>query len=529
MSEPDALLMDERARREALDVRRSLLLQAPAGSGKTTVLTARYLALLAAADAPEQILAITFTRKAAAEMRHRILAALQAAEEHSAVAGIDPRLLEQASARDRARGWQLRRNAARLRIETIDALSYRLASALPIAARGGPTLKIAVTPGPLYRQAARAALRAALEQPATAAAVRLLLDRLDNRWLRLERLLAGMLARRSHWLPRMLQAQSGGLVQRVTESLDTVLRAQLAGLAAAFSAEALREAEQLLALRGSGERPTLSAEPTSLVHWRALCELTLTAEGQWRQRFTAREGLGQDDGPLKRRLRDWIEAQCEPRARLALWLARTLPEPVLGGDEQDALASLALLLTGAAAELQVQFAEQGKVDYAYVAAAARAALSEQGEPSDLALHASAELRHILLDEFQDTSLEQFELLRALTAGWERGDGRTLFIVGDPMQSIYQFREAEVGLFLRVRDRGLGAITFETLQLRRNFRSRISLIDWINTHFALLFPQEDDPRLAAVRFLSSAAPVTAAAPAAAAVSLHRVAPGARAAE
>src|ERR1700761_7494474 len=107
MSETDALQMDERARREALDVRRSLLLQAPAGSGKTTVLTARYLALLAEADSPEQILAITFTRKAAAEMRHRILAALQAAEEHTAIAGIDPGLLQQARARDSTRGWQL--------------------------------------------------------------------------------------------------------------------------------------------------------------------------------------------------------------------------------------------------------------------------------------------------------------------------------------------------------------------------------------------------------------------------------------
>ena len=75
----------------------------------------------------------------------------------------------------------------------------------------------------------------------------------------------------------------------------------------------------------------------------------------------------------------------------------------------------------------------------------RQALTEAGEPTELALRTGLALRHILVDEFQDTSLAQFELLRQLTAAWEPGDGRTLFVVGDPMQSIYRFRDAEVGL------------------------------------------------------------------------------------
>ena len=114
------------------------------------------------------------------------------------------------------------------------------------------------------------------------------------------------------------------------------------------------------------------------------------------------------------------------------------------------------------------------------------------------------LRHILVDEFQDTSLAQFDLVEVLTAGWEEGDGRTLFVVGDPMQSIYQFREAEVGLFLRARDRGIGGVRLKALQLTRNFRSVPKLIEWTNDAFSTLFPVQDDLRASAVSFTRSVA-------------------------
>ncbi|MGH8207195.1 MAG: UvrD-helicase domain-containing protein, partial [Steroidobacteraceae bacterium] len=354
----------------------------------------------------------------------------------------------------------------------------------------------------------RRALHSAWLDEHTRASLQLLFERLDNSWPRLMQLLAEMLERRSHWLPPVLKAAGMGLALRVKSSLQSLVGAELGALRARMPAALLQEGEALLAhaegVLGLWQRNAvpLDAEPASLPRWRALCGLALTSDG-WRRQLTIKQGFERGDAAMKQRAVAWIAAlERHPGAEELLRNVQSLPDACLSSAEEAALTALALLLPHAAAYLQLVFAQSGKVDYAYVAGAARESLSEQGEPSELALRATNALRHILVDEFQDTSLEQFELLRALTAGWEPRDGRTLFLVGDPMQSIYQFREAEVGLFLQARDHGIGALTFEPLQLRRNFRARAALLEWINERFARLFPPGVDARLSAIRYLPS---------------------------
>jgi len=183
---------------------------------------------------------------------------------------------------------------------------------------------------------------------------------------------------------------------------------------------------------------------------------------------------------------------------------RTLPETRYSDAQWEAVEALVQILWRAAAELRVLFAERGEVDFIEVAQAALRALGDDEAPTDLALRLDYQVRHLLVDEFQDTSLSQFQLLRRLTAGGQRGDGRTLFAVGDPMQSIYRFREAEVGLFLQARARGIGDLPLESLTLSENFRSQSGIVNWVNGTFQGVLCSPEDVDAGAVPYAASTA-------------------------
>ncbi|MEO7742429.1 MAG: UvrD-helicase domain-containing protein [Usitatibacter sp.] len=500
---------DAGEREAALDPTRSFIVQAPAGSGKTGLLIQRYLRLLATVSKPEEILAITFTRKAAAEMRRRVLQALERAREAASPASLNDRitwrLAQEALHQDAAEGWGLLHNAARLRIQTIDSLSASLGRQMPVVSGLGTTPAIVEDARGLFREAAERTLANLAAGGGDADAVAALLEHLDGDWTMLRTLLEVMLARRDQWLPRVngfaadgqarasleeaFRAERARVLRRLLAAMPPREEAELAALAR-FAAANLRHTHSAASITRLIDLPGLpSVDEADAEAWRALADLLLTADKKdikFRAKVDKNTGFPADKGPpaqLKQRMTDLLNrlskvaGLCE-----ALHAVRWMPPATFTEAQWTVVGAVVAILPRAHRELQRVFAERGEIDFTGIARAALQALGSEDEPTDLLLALDVRLRHVLVDEFQDTSHAQWELFKRLTAGWEPGDGRTVFLVGDPMQSIYRFREADVALFLHAWREGMPQVPLTALALATNFRSQAGLVAWVNRHF-----------------------------------------------
>jgi len=503
------MISDQKIRDAVLDVTKSFLVQAPAGSGKTSLLVQRFLcALTTAKQNPEEIIAITFTRKAAAEMRDRIIAALELGSnpqqpDNSYDFGlwtVARRVLQ----RDQQSGWQLLNNPARLKVMTIDALCSSITKRMPILSRFGAQPNIESNPEPLYSKAVDQFLLTIDHDVPWQEALTKLLGYLDNDRVKVKKLLIRMLQIREQWLRNLA---SNALNHNMRQELEI-------GLELAVS-EGL---EQLIGLVPEALDFTLLpiADPRDLGDWLKIAAILLTATGSWRRTVTAKEGFAAPSASKnkeeKLQLQQRKTAMLEMLDRLAAYepfrqqldAIRRLPPVSYDEQQWQIVAALTTILPILAAQLTVVFRDVGQVDFTEVALAASNALADQHAPTDLALDLDSKIQHILVDEFQDTSHTQYRLLEQLTSSWEPYDGRTLFLVGDPMQSIYRFRQAEVGLFLKAKRNGIGNVRMQFEQLTVNFRSSATVINWINEVFTSSFPKVDDMTLGAISYMAAQA-------------------------
>lgn len=508
-----SFIHDQAIRQRALNPHQSFIVQAPAGSGKTELLTQRYLILLShAKKAPEEIIAITFTKKAAAQMRARILEALQFATENEPDK-TDYRhttwsLASSVLKRDQALHWHLLQNPSRLRILTIDALCAFLCRQTPLLTQFGTAPIICDQPESFYRLASQRFIQDALIQSEWKKHMAHLLLHLDNDAQKCEALFSRLLRSRDQWLPHILYGirHHQALRKILENSLKNSVLEKM-HFAAMTMPSSLKQTILLLACHVGNyfidnqiqhsladcaqwqykNHPALS----DMRSWLALSHLFLTKTGELRKNINIQSGFAPKDPNKSLMLSVLTELENYPELIDALKAIQILPPITYTELQWETLMALTTLLPLLSAHLTLIFQEKKQIDFVELNSAALKALGDEDQPTDLSLYLDYQIQHLLIDEFQDTSVTHLHLLEKLVAGWQPDDGRTLFLVGDPMQSIYRFRNAEVGLFLRAQQQGIGAIKLEPLTLTMNFRSQENLIEWFNNTFSLIFPVSSD--------------------------------------
>lgn len=529
------LEQDKQQRAQALNPHESFIVQAPAGSGKTELLIQRYLTLLKTAQKPEEVIAITFTKKAANEMRTRVINALHLSLYTSEPESIHKKLTWQLGKdvliRDAQLNWNIINNPNQLRIQTIDSVCTFITKQLPLLSHFGSQPDLTDDAKTLYSEAVQEVLAHIEEDVAWSQALAVLLKHLDNDLKKLHDLCVNLLGKRDQWLPYIhLDMQADEIKYQLENQLASVVKDSLQKLTRVFPKQLAQELLTLAQfaacelITGNSSSPithckNMLSVPTDAVEdkslWLGLAALLLTDANTWREKIDIKIGFPAPSSfknveeknhyaNLKQRMKDLLtQLQQEEAFRAALSEVKQLPEAYYSAQQWDILQALLLVLKVMVAQLRLVFQQHGQIDFIENAQAALTALGTPDSPTDLALALDYQIKHILIDEFQDTSFTQYQLLEKLTLGWEPHDGRTLFVVGDPMQSIYRFREAEVGLFIRMRQTGIGNVELTPLTLAANFRSTEEIVNWNNAHFEKIFPAFNDIACGAVTYSKSA--------------------------
>ena len=492
---------DQAIRDQALSPLEGFHLEAPAGSGKTSVLLARFLTLLARVDAPEEMLALTFTRKAAGELRARVMALLWERQDPRPDASpLDLKLRELVQKVFQQHGdeLQLKLTPERLPIMTFHGFGAQLLKLAPQEA--GAPLEFAL----LEEDEARWLKVEALEEmrrrlnlrnprdPVRQALIRRLV-RLNNDWRRLAQELSGLLSRRDSLGDFLALARvsrdAAAYRQLLEERFQMVLQPSLEKLRASLTGCALGQVwpgfwrELQGSAHGNLVPPELpGSAPADIPAWQAVAEVLLTKQGDPRKRLSVKDGF--PEGFDQKKWAPLIQDLPGPVVRI-LKQCRDLTPTGASAEEAAALQDLVILVGEALSVYEQLCAHRGALDFVALEAATLNLLAED-DPTEVMLRLDYRLKHLLVDEFQDTSVNQMQLLCRLMAGWQAGAGRTLMVVGDPKQSIYGWRQAKPRLFMASRNGlpcgGPEPLPLTPLTLTTNFRATRTLITWANQVF-----------------------------------------------
>ncbi len=470
---------DASAREFAVNPANNVVLEASAGTGKTSVLVARYVNLLKAGVAPANILAITFTRKAAAEMRERIWRELRDSAARSEI--------------DRALWVELRDRVGEIAISTIDAFCLSLLREFPLEADLDPGFDMAdETEVPrLVEEALDRSLRiltgiartdpdvalvfAQLGISRTREGLVSLLDRRLVAWPALDRFLTNG--------PSDLTADS--VCRRTVQRLQAVLGGVRCGLPTFIDEGPVAHPRYQLLARELRALPELerasNAEVRAVLDRVALHFLTLEGKPRKGGAIAPYNASHHPNEPAARRHRTIVFETAEAIRDVVFAFNRDLNVVLARGIRR--------MFAVALAEYRRTLEERSVLDFSDVLERTLELLRRMDEFAQSRFRLESRYHHVLVDEFQDTSRAQWELVSLLIHSWGEGLGLgshpSIFIVGDRKQSIYRFRDADATV-LQEAGHFINALRPEGNPRRsivRSFRAVPALLEFVNEVFS----------------------------------------------
>ena len=490
-------LLDSESRHRALTaIDQSLVVEAGAGTGKTTILAGRIAVLLARGRSPDSIVAVTFTESAASELLLRVREYIRRLRRNEFPPGLGDVFKDRISVQERACLQEAEKNLDDLVCSTIHGFCQRILKTFPVEAN--------IDPGATIMDARQS-------------------DRVFNEVL-------------DNWLHKTLSDENGALIAGLmTRHGDSYMYGYnyIRNVATRIQPhrniksanpegfdEKLEEFRNALQSYVAYIEALPIPEPKSKIiadsfcQWRKLAQITsnsnvnqllalidfpsahdLVTKSSRTALITYSHKARKDDwisvleGTKKSRINAWGQAKAAYEAVRSLWngeVRLALADRLLA----DLVDNLKDLLD----RYQLYKRSAGLLDFDDLIIGTRDLLRHEEFGLSVRQALARHYKHILVDEFQDTDAFQAEIFWRLCSG-DDGDDWTnfalrpgaLFIVGDPNQSIYRFRGADVDIYTRARE------TFardQVLSIVTNFRSGAPVIDFVNDRFKQPLSQSD---------------------------------------
>lgn len=501
-------LTDNEFRELALDTKKSFIVQAPAGSGKTELLAQRYIKLLSQSAQPENVLAMTFSKKATAELKERIIQHLKNAKlakpkEQYQIKTFE--IAKKALLQSDKQNWDLINNPERINVMTIDALANFITTKYPDINEiiNAQIISEQYENEKFYLEAAKNTFRLIDEKEYAKDLTKVLLY-LDNNVEKFYRLLINMLGKRDQWLPKLYNKDVAE-ISILQKTAHNIIENHLKLLQSLAKKHFNKEFFKVISKNQQGLKELPKANIDAIDDWLKLQQLCLTNKGDWRKVVNKNQGFTAE---LKNEKNAFIEILLQlneaDNLKNALEDLTTLPSIEISKEESEIIKSIVNVMKLATAQLNIIFADNNAVDFIQIFINALNKLKDNDKINDITLFLDYQIEHLLVDEFQDTSHTQFYLIEQIINNWQEDDNKTLFFVGDPMQSIYRFRESDVGIFLAIQKNGIANIKPIYLQLQKNFRSIKTIVDNNNKYFANIFPENQSAQTGAISYAKSIA-------------------------